>query len=384
MAAHAILSASSAYRWTACTPSARLEENYENTSSVFAAEGTLAHELGELKLRHMLQELGEVQFIKSHKEIEKHELFSPDMPDYVDIYRDTCMEKLSAARSTTADAVCHVEQRLDFSSWVPEGFGTGDFVIIADGTLEVVDLKYGKGVPVSAEDNIQMRLYALGAISQFEFLYDIEKVRMTIVQPRLDSISTDEISAAELLAWADEFIKPKAELAFKGEGEFCAGSHCGFCRAKAVCRARAEHNLELAKFEFAAPLTLENTEIAEILARADELTKWASDIQTFALEQAVAGHEFPGWKVVEGRSNRKYSDAGFVHDALMAAGYEEKTILKEPELLTLTNMEKLVGKKKLTDLIGHLIEKPPGKPVLVVESDKRQPFNTPGTEFGAV
>ena len=149
MAAHAILSASSAYRWTACTPSARLEENYENTSSIFAAEGTLAHELGELKLRHMLQELGEVQFIKSHKEIEKHELFSPDMPDYVDIYRDTCMEKLSAARSTTADAVCHVEQRLDFSSWVPEGFGTGDFVIIADGTLEVVDLKYGKGVPVS-------------------------------------------------------------------------------------------------------------------------------------------------------------------------------------------------------------------------------------------
>ena len=229
-----------------------------------------------------------------------------------------------------------------------------------------------------------MRLYALGAISQFEFLYDIRRVKMTIVQPRLDSISSDEISAEELLLWADEFIKPKAELAFKGEGEFCAGSHCGFCRAKAVCRARADHNLELAKFEFAAPLTLENTEIAEILARAEDLQKWAADIQNYALEQALEGHEFPGWKVVEGRSNRRYTDTGFVQDALIGAGFEEKIILKEPELLTLTNMEKIVGKKKLTELIGHLIEKPPGKPVLVVETDKRQPLNTVKDEFEAV
>lgn len=384
MAAHAILSASSAYRWTACTPSARLEQDFANTSSVFAAEGTLAHDLGELKLRRHLDEIDHREYNRKHKAIQKHELFSAEMPDYVDMYRDICLEKLSGAKATTPDAVCHVEQRLDFSQWVPEGFGTGDFVIIADGTLEVVDLKYGKGVPVSAEDNIQMRLYALGAISQFEFLYDIRRVKMTIVQPRLDSISSDEISAEELLLWAEDFIKPKAELAFKGEGDFCAGSHCGFCRAKAVCRARADHNQELAKFEFAAPLTLDNTEIAAILAKAEDLQKWAADIQNYALEQALEGHEFPGWKVVEGRSNRRYTDAGFVHDALIVAGYEEKAILKEPELLTLTNMEKLVGKKKLTDLIGHLIEKPPGKPVLVVETDKRQPFNTVKSDFEEV
>lgn len=385
MGQHAILSASSASRWMACPPSARLEQQFEEETSEYAEEGTLAHRLGELSLSYLLKEMDKKTYDREVKNaIKDNALYSEDMPDYVSIYTDTCMEKVSEARTKTPDAVFRIEQKLDFSEWVPDGFGTGDFVIIADGTMEIVDLKYGKGIPVSAVGNKQMRLYALGAISQFSFLYDIKDVKMTIVQPRLDNISTDEIAADDLLKWADETLKPIAALAFKGEGEFCAGEHCGFCRAKSVCKARAEKNLELAKYEFKDATTLSEEDIADILSKADELQKWAKDVQDYALDQALQGVHYKGWKVVEGRANRKYTDTDKVAEILLANEYTEDKIYKPKELQGLTNMEKLVGKKRLTTLVGDYIEKPEGKPVLVPETDKRPEFDTPKTDFEEV
>ena len=377
--AHAILSASGASRWMACTPSARLEQQFENKTSEYAAEGTLAHELGELKLKKVLEGLSSRSFNSKLKKIQENKLYTADMPDYVDVYVDTCLERYSEARSKTPDALFKIEQRLDFSEWVPEGFGTGDFVIIADGTMEVCDLKYGKGVPVSADNNKQMMLYALGAISEFGFLYDIEKVRMTIIQPRLDSISTFEVTLGDILKWAEEYVRPRAELAIKGEGEFCVGDHCGFCRAQAVCKAQAEYNMELAKYEFQEPPTMDNNDISYILSKVDNLIKWATKVKEFALEQALIGEEFDGYKLVEGKSTRKYADIDEIATILEENGYRD--IFKPKELLGITNMEKLVGKKKLVELIGDYIVKPVGKPTLVPITDKREPYNPAKSDF---
>lgn len=378
--AHAMLSASGASRWMACTPSARLEQQFENKTSDYAAEGTLAHELGELKLRKELEGLSTRSFNSKVKKIQENKLYTADMPDYVDMYVETCLERVSEAKATTPDALFKIEQRLDFSEWVPEGFGTGDFVIIADGTMEVCDLKYGKGVPVSANNNKQMMLYALGAISEFSFLYDIEKVRMTIIQPRLDNISTFEVTVEDLLKWAEEYVKPKAELAIKGEGEFCAGDHCKFCRAKAVCRARAEKNLELAKYEFEKPPTMDNNDIAYVLSKVDELVSWASDVKEYALEEALKGEEFEGYKVVEGRSNRKWSSEDDVAEVLIGQGFKENLIYTK-KLTGITNMESAIGKKEVQRLLGDYIIKPVGKPTLVPVADKREPYNPAKSDF---
>lgn len=382
MAKHAILSASASHRWLNCPPCVELEKGFENKTSPEAAEGTLAHELGELSLRYQLEELTKRSYdSKVKKLITNNELYSEDMPDYVEIYTDVCMEKVAAARATTPDAIAIVEQKLNFSEWVPDGFGTGDFVIIADGTMEICDLKYGKGVPVSAIGNSQMRLYALGAITEFSFLYDIQNVKMTIIQPRLDSISTDEMTVDDLIKWANEYVKPRAELAIKGEGELCVGEHCTFCRAKAVCRAQEEYNMELAKYEFAEGKLLGKEEIADILGRVDDLVSWATKVQAYALEQALNGVDYPGYKVVEGRSNRRYTDEIKVGEILIGQGFSEEKIYKPKAIEGLTNMEKLVGKKKLAELIGEYIEKPPGKPTLAPESDKREPYNTAKSDF---
>lgn len=377
---HAILSASGASRWMACPPSARLEQGFENKTSEYAEEGTLAHELGELGLRKALGEISTRKYNSEIKKIEAHELYSADMPDYVEIYTDTCMEKVSEAKAKTPDAVFKVEQRLDFSEWVPEGFGTGDFVIIADGTMEICDLKYGKGVPISANNNKQMMLYALGAIQEFSFLYDIEKVRMTIIQPRLDNISTFEVMADDLLKWAEEYVKPTADLAFKGEGEFCAGDHCQFCRAKAVCKARADKNMELAQYDFQKQDTMDNNDIAFVLSRVDELVKWASDVKEYALEQALQGEEYEGFKVVEGRSNRKWSSEDKVGQILTGEGFE-RSIIYTTKLDGISKIESAIGKKEVQRLLGDYIIKPPGKPTLVPISDKREPYNPAKADF---
>ncbi len=378
--AHAILSASGASRWMACTPSARLEQQFENKTSEYAAEGTLAHELGELKLKKVLEGLSSRSFNSKLKKIQENKLYTADMPDYVDVYVDTCLERYSEARAKTPDALFKIEQRLDFSKWVPEGFGTGDFVIIADGTMEVCDLKYGKGVPVSADNNKQMMLYALGAISEFSFLYDIEKVRMTIIQPRLDNISTFEVTVEELLKWAEEFVRPRAELAIKGEGEFFSGDHCRFCRAKAVCRARADKNLELAKYDFQEPPTMDNNDIAYVLSKVDELVSWASDVKEYALEEALKGEEFDGFKVVEGRSNRRWSSEDDVAKVLIAEGFQESMIYTR-KLDGISKIESAIGKKEVKRLLGEFIIKPVGKPTLVPITDKREPYNPAKADF---
>lgn len=379
--AHAILSASGASRWMACTPSARLEQKFENKSSIYAEEGTLAHELGELGLRLKLGEITQRTYTtRVNKLIKDNELYTADMPDYVEVYVDTCLERVSEAKATTPDAVFKVEQRLDFSEWVPEGFGTGDFVIIADGTMEVCDLKYGKGVPVNAENNKQMMLYALGAISEFSFLYDIEKVRMTIIQPRLDNISTFELTVDDLNKWAEEVLRPTAQIAFKGEGEFCVGKHCEFCSAIAKCKAQEKYNMELAKYDFEEPNTLDNNDIAFILSRVDNLVKWATKVKDFALEEALKGEEFEGFKVVEGRSNRKWSSEDDVAKALIEQGFQESLIYTK-KLDGISKIETAIGKKEVQRLLADYIIKPVGKPTLVSITDKRESYNPAKADF---
>lgn len=373
---HAVLSASGAYRWLACPPSARLEEQFAETTSAYAEEGTLAHALAELKLRLYLKQITTKEYAKQTHEIKKSEFYSTSMLDYIESYASIVMEKVNEAKARSADAVVLLEQKLDFSDWVPEGFGTGDVVIISDGVLEIIDLKYGKGVPVSAEDNAQMRLYALGALAAFDALYGIKIVRMTIVQPRLDSVSSDEITAEMLYWWADTDLIKRAQLAWEGKGEFQAGEHCRFCRARFNCRARAEANLELAKMEFKKPELLTDEEISEVLKQADELRAWVSDVFDYALVQARDhGKKFKGWKLVEGRSVRQYADEGKVTETLLKAGYKEEQIY-EKKLWGITAMEKLLGKTLFNELLGGLVIKPAGKPTLVPESDKRPEINS--------
>ncbi|MEN6391054.1 MAG: DUF2800 domain-containing protein [Syntrophomonas sp.] len=375
---HALLSASGSARWMSCTPSARLEEQFSSTTSAYAEEGSFAHALAELKLsRAIANTIKPSAYNKRLAELKKDPLFSPAMEEYIDQYVAQVSEIFMKAKKQCADTLVLLEQKLDFSEWVPEGYGTGDVVIISDGVLEVIDLKYGKGVPVSAEGNSQTRLYGLGAIDSFDMLYKFSTVRMTIIQPRLDSISTEELTLNDLWLWGENELQPKAKLAYAGDGEFCAGDHCKFCRAKATCKARADYNLELAKYDFQDAFLLSKEEVADVLARADQLKAWVTDLETYALEQARDhGEKFPGWKLVEGRSNRKYTDEFAVGQTLVGAGYEEDQIHKEPQLLGITDMEKLLGKKKFGELLSELVMKPAGKPVLVPESDKRPEINS--------
>lgn len=377
MAAHALLSASGSSRWLACPPSAKLGEQFEETTSTYAEEGSLAHAFAELELAKALKLIKTREYNKQLKEIKASELYLPEMDDYVQEYVTLVMERISKAKADFQGVTCLLEQRLDYSRWVPEGFGTGDAVLIYPGTVEVIDFKYGKGVAVDAEHNPQMMLYGLGAYEQYNILYDVEIVRMTIMQPRLDSVSMFELSAVELVRWAEETVKPTAEKAFAGQGDFKAGDHCRFCPAKATCRTRAEANLELAKYDFAEPPTLSKDEIGDILAKAEELQKWAADVQAFALDKAVNhGVKFPGFKLVEGRSNRKYVDDAAVTEALLAEGYEVEAIHKPKELLGITAMERFLGKKKFNTILGDLVIKPEGRPTLVAESDKRPEINS--------
>ena len=368
---HALLSASSADRWITCPPSARLEEQVEEEQNQYAAEGTFAHELAELYLSLHLEQIKKATFTKKHKKLQSNEFYSQELENYVKSYVDFCIEKINESRAKTRDAVVLLEMRLDYSIWAREGFGTGDLVIVSDNELTVIDLKYGMGVPVSAEDNAQMKLYALGALNQFDVLYDIQNIKMVIHQPRLDNISISEMSTDSLLCWGNNTVMGAAEKAFNGEGDFRSGDHCRFCKVRFTCRARAEKNLELAQMDFRDPPLLSDDEIVEVLAAADELQRWASDVQSYALDQAVNhGKEWPGWKLVEGRSVRKYTDEQEAIKTLLKAGYEEDQLYKK-EILGITAMEKLLGKKQFNTLLADHVEKPPGKPKLAPDSDKR-------------
>lgn len=353
-----------------CPPSAQLEQQFPNETSTYAEEGTAAHDLAEHKLKKALK-------MRSKKPTSTYH--SDEMDEMTDLYVEYCLQLIEKSKETCSDLQILIEQKLDFSDYVPEGYGTGDLVVVGNGTLHVVDLKYGRGVVVSAEKNPQMMLYALGALSLFDMLYDIEKVSMAIVQPRVDNFSTYEISVEELFKWAEEELKPKALLASTGGGEFCAGDHCRFCRAKNQCRARAVKNLELLKYEFQDPALLTDEEIAEIIGLADELAKWAGDIYTYATALAInEGREWDGFKLVEGRTRRKYTDEATVAEVAKGAGYTD--IFKQ-SLITITEMEKLMGKKKFNDILGKLVEKPKGKLTLVPETDNRQAVDPIHTEF---
>lgn len=375
---HAKLSASGAYRWMACTPSAELESKFEDKSSSYAQEGTLAHSLAELKLRLANGEITKRQFsLKRNKlgEIPK------DMDDYIDVYVDVVLERLNEARSYCSDATLMIEQRLNFSKYVPEGFGTGDAVIVSDHSIEVIDLKYGKGIQVFATENPQARLYAVGAYLEFSSLYDAQLVRSTIVQPRMDSISTEELTVTELLKWAEEVVKPKAVLAINGDGDFHAGEHCRFCRAAQVCRARAEEALRLAQHELQAPPILTDAEVEEILPQLDNLIAWANDIKEYAYNKALSGTKWNGFKLVEGRSGRKYADEAKVAEVLTAAGLDEDAIYTK-KLNTITAMEKALGRERFEDLLGDLVVKPRGNPTLVSADDKRAEISSAELDFG--
>lgn len=372
---HAKLSASGAHRWMACPPSANLEARFPDRSSEFAEEGTFAHSLAELILRYNNNEISKRAYTTRLNRLKKDPMYSQEMQDYIADYAQQVWEQFNEARASCPDAQIFFEQRLDFSEYVPEGFGTGDVVIIADDLMQVIDLKYGKGVGVSAEGNPQLRLYGLGAYLEHSMLYDIQRVKTTIIQPRLDSISTEEISVEDLLGWAGEQVRPRALMAMRGEGEFRAGEHCRFCKAFATCRAQKDYQMELMKYDFADAELLEDSEIGDVLARADALVKWAEAVKGYAFDQALNhGAHFDGWKLVEGRSNRKYTDEKQVAERLAEAGYAE--IYKPQELQGITAMEKLVGKKRLAELLGDLVEKPEGKPVLAPESDRRPELNT--------
>lgn len=367
---HALLSASSAYRWLACPPSALLSAKYEDTSSSYAQEGTAAHALAEYKV---LKALGR----KADDPTENLDYFNEEMDEATDAYAGYVLEQVAEAKKATTDPIVLVEQRVDFSTYVPDGFGTADALIIADDKLSITDLKYGRGVLVEADHNPQLMCYALGAYEMFSALYDIETVSMTIFQPRRDNVSVFEMKASDLLDWAENTLKPKAELAAEGKGDFTAGEHCRFCKAKADCRARAEANLALARYDFALPPTLTDADIEAILPLLDELTSWAEDIKTYALTRAVAGKEWHGYKLVAGRSNRKYVNEDAVAKKVSDAGfnpYEEK-------LLGITAMTKLLGKNRFEELLSSLIEKPQGKPTLVPESDKRPAMNSAKEDF---
>ena len=392
--AHAKLSASGSKRWLSCPPSVRLEESLSTGEaekpSVFAEEGTAAHEYSEILIAYELGLINKATYTrelsKFKRELPKKlgqffskeelEIVWQEMQDQVPTYVDFVVERANAMKAISPDALSLIEQRLDFSQWVPGGFGTGDILLVADGRLEIIDLKYGKGVPVDAHENTQMMLYGLGALHEHDMLYDLKEISMTIVQPRLDSISTYTSTAEKLYDWAEKFVKPRAELAEKGEGEFVAGDHCRWCKAKALCRARADKNLELAKHDFTDPDLLTPEEVADILFQTDELKKWAKDVEDYALDQAEKhGVVFDGWKLVEGRSNRKYADEKAVSEKLVEDGKSEEDIYKK-SLLSITEMEKRLGKQKFAELLGELIIKPQGKPTLVPETDKRPALNT--------
>ena len=370
MAKHAFLSASSSHRWLNCPPSAKLCEGMPDEPSTYAQEGTDCHELCAYLVEKAMGR--DTENPTSHLSF-----YSDEMQSCAEEYCSYVMEQYEKAKNYCKDPVMFIEQKLDFSRWVENGFGTGDCVIIADEVLHIIDYKHGLGVLVGSEGNTQMMCYALGALDAFDDIYDISRIEMTIFQPRRDNVSTWSLSRIDLLDWAGTVLAPTAKLAYEGKGEFKAGDHCQFCKAKAVCRKRAEYNLELARYDFVMPDTLSETEIAAILTKIDSLITWGNDVKDYALTQAQKGVHYEGFKVVEGRSNRKFTDEDEVAKTVTEAGYDPY----EKKLLGITAMSTLLGKKKFEEMLGSLIYKPPGKPALVPESDSRPAMNTAAEDF---
>ena len=407
---HALLSASSSKQWLHCPPSVRLQENFPNESSVYAEEGTFAHEVCEYKVRKYLKE--------RVKRPQSEEYDTEEIKQITDVYAEFVISIIEQMKENGCEPLAFVEERVDYSHIAPSGFGTADMLIIGKdeqgrGILHVCDFKTGAGVFVDADHNSQMMLYAIGALAAYGFLYDIEIVRMSIIQPRLDNISTFECSRQELEDWG-ESIKPIAKLAYEGKGEQHPGDWCRFCRAKPVCKACADEALALCREDFldldagafddaaeesdmTAPYEADTqtavfkqpglipiSELAEILPTLNRISSWIEAVFAFVSSEAINhGVPIPGYKVVEGRSKRIFTDTKAVVDTAVQNGY---TDLYKQTLITLTEFEKMMGKKKFNELLGEYVAKPPGKLALVPESDPREPVDltSPGQEFSAL
>lgn len=370
MPKHSLLAASSSARWLTCTKSARFEEGLPNKSSGYAIEGTLAHAVAEVTASYWLGKTSEQQYEEAIALLRQDSYYSDEMRSYANEYAHFIVEKMGALE----DPIAELEVHADYSEWAPEGAGTCDCAIISERVLEIIDYKYGQGERVSAESNSQMRCYALGAYVAYNLLYDIDTIRMTIYQPRIsDGISSEEISIEDLLKWADKYVKPRALLAFSGEGEFVPSAKaCRFCKGAAVCKARAAQNLAL--FDDAPDINvMSSDEVGAYLEKADDIKAWLKALEDHIFNAILQGDEVKGWKLVHGRSNRAFSDEAQVVKALTKAGYNKK-LLYEQKLLTLTQLEKAFGKKEIGEVLKDLIVKPDGKPTLVPAFDKRQPY----------
>ena len=380
MSKHALLSASSAAMWINCPPSARLCEGIADKGSSYASEGTLAHAIAEKLIR---QEVFDEDVSEDLIAFQSDEGFNAEMGGYVQIYVDIVLEKYRTALANKADPLLRVEEKLDFSHLVPDGFGTGDCIIVSNGNLEIIDLKYGKGVPVSAVNNPQIRLYALGALELYDIYYGINNITMTIVQPRLDSISSETMSVEELKAWGETVVKPAAKLAYSGKGEFNPSDYaCRWCKVKATCKARADKAMEALAYEMKDPRLFDNDEIGAILKVARSLATWAKDVETYVTEQLLANHKIDGWKLVEGRSNRTITDKEQAALTLLSVeGKTDSDVFKPKELKSLTELEKGFGKKAIAEMLKDLIVKPQGKPALVSEDDPRPAINSVENDF---
>lgn len=382
--AHALLSASGATRWINCPPSARLEEKVPDTESEFAKAGTLAHSICELKLRKLFTEPGMTSrtYNTRMNKLKKDPLYKEEMQGYTDQYVDHVSE---VAYSFPVTPFVSVERRVEYGDYAPEGFGTADCIILYGTEMHVIDFKYGKGVPVSAEGNYQLGLYALGALQAYGFLFPIEKVVLHVVQPRLNNFSVWETTKKDLESWGNVVVKPAADLAFAGEGEFRSGEHCKFCRVL-NCRKRAFDNLELESYGGKLPPELSDEEVGEALRKGENLVAWHKKLKAYAQNALIDGKPIPGWKLVQGRSNRVFKDFDGAVDALVKSGYE-KELFYQTVALPLTQIEEAVGKKELRETCGEFIIKPPGAPTIAKEEDKRpiySPRSTAAQDFKEV
>lgn len=367
---HAILSASGSHRWLECTPSARLSENFEDVTSSYALEGSMVHLMCEIKL---CKALG----LPCDEKLPQDFEITQEMEDSSDAYVEYILDILGEIKKTCKDPVVLIEQRLDFSNYVPEGYGTGDCVIVADGIIHIIDYKNGSGVKVDSYENPQMKLYALGALNLLDCLYNINTVSMTIFQPRIANISTYEMEKDKLIEWANNVLVPRAKLAYEGKGEFVPGDHCRFCKCKIKCTTRALANLQLASYEFKTADLLDDDEIEDIIGKIDNLVEWGNSIKEYALNEALKGKKWSKYKLVEGRSNRKFKSEEEVAKVVSDAGYDPY----DKKLLSITDMTKLLGKAKFVELLDKYIYKPQGKPTLVSIEDKRPEMNLAVDDF---
>lgn len=377
---HAKLSPSSASRWLSCTRSADLEYQLPDSTSNAAEEGTLAHSLGELMLKLHFGLISKEKYKLEHSLIKTNSYYNEAMESYCKDYAAYCIEQYMALKAEDDSAVFALEQKVDLTAYVPDGFGTVDFQAANSKRVVIVDLKYGKGVPVSAVDNAQLKTYSLGVLDRWSLVFDCENVTLHIFQPRIDNITSFDISVADLKKWGDEVLRPKAKLAFEGKGEFVAGKHCQFCKVKATCRANAEHHLKLAEYDFRAVDFLTKEEIADIITRAPLFKTWLTSVEEHALSEAIKGEDIPGFKVVEGRSVRQITNEEAVVKVLKANGFTDEELFTR-KLLGITALEKVTGKQVFNSLLSSYVIKPAGAPTLAPLSDKRQTFNSAENDF---